>query len=111
MTFSVVREFKIRGNVQPIGSVLRISEDQAAKLGLYVKPLIDEARRLFQEVEVADPGGDCWQWIQHNRPDLWRSHIQALHADNIAVARMTFNQMLQVWQQRHQLNQPSLLTA
>lgn len=93
------------------GQVLKLSEDQATKLAGYVKPLADEARRLFQEIKVDDPGGDCWQWMQRNRPDLWRSHVKALHDDDITAARLSFNQMLDAWQSRHQMQQTDLLAA
>lgn len=111
MTFSVVREFKIKGVIQSVGSILELTEDQAAKLTGYVKPAADCARRLFQEIKANDPGGDCWQWMQRNRPDLWRSHVKALHADDITTARLTFNQMRGAWQLRHQMQQADLLAA
>ncbi len=93
------------------GQVLELSEDQAAKLAGYIKPLIDDARRLFQEIKAHDPGGDCWQWMQRNRPDLWRSHIRALQADDITAARLSFNEMLTAWESRHQMQQTDLLAA
>ncbi len=71
----------------------------------------DEARRLMTEIKAHDPGGDCWQWLQRNRPDLWRSHIKALQADDITAARLSFNEMLTAWESRHQMQQADLLAA
>ena len=93
------------------GQILELSEDQAAKLPGYVVPAAEESRRLMQEVKSCDPGGDCWQWMQRNRPDLWRSHMKALQADDITAARLSFNQMLDAWQSRHQMQQADLLAA
>ncbi len=108
MTFSVIREFKIKGQVQAVGSVLKLSEDQAARLGEYIKPVADEARRLMTEIADRDPGGNCWQWVQRNRPDLWRSHMKALLDDDITAARLSFNGMIDAWNQRSNLTQVEL---
>lgn len=99
MSFSVVREFKTRGMVQRIGTVLELSEGQAAKLTGYVVPVIDVARRLFQEIKARDPGGDCWQWMQRNRPELWRSHIKSLLENDLGAAAGAFRDMIRAWEQ------------
>lgn len=39
MTYTVLREFKIRGTVQPVGSVLQLPEQAAIQLKDYVQPV------------------------------------------------------------------------
>lgn len=72
-----------------------------------------------------DPLAGCWQWVQSNRPDLWREHIttqqqidQAHQQQDtgkieqaISRAKDTFSTMLQAWEKRNQLIQPSLEAA
>lgn len=55
----------------------------------------------LKERPLDDPCSNCWSWNRQHQPDLWRQHIQALQADNIATARLTFNQMLAAWSAAH----------
>lgn len=93
------------------GRVLELSPDQAGKLKKYIKPLAEEAVQLLGEIGKRDPGGDCWLWIQSNRPDLWRKHIAGMLSDDIETVRATFDQMLTAWGTRHEMKQADLLTA
>jgi hypothetical protein len=60
--------------------------------------VIEQARDLMRDLAHRDPGGRCWAWIQTNKPDLWKAHKTALHADDIDGIRHTFNSMLEEWE-------------
>lgn len=69
------------------------------------KPTIDDYRKAVTEFARCDPGGDCWEWIKKSLPDLWRNHIKALQADDIATVRLTHNDMLAAWGGRQRIKE------
>lgn len=71
--------------------------------------MIDAARRMVATFGQLDPGAGCWQFIQRYKPDLWRSHTQAIRDNDISRAASTFKAMLAAWDGRHQAEQGVLL--
>jgi hypothetical protein len=70
---------------------------------------------LAEWISSKDPGGDCWQWVKDNRPDLWKDHLAADMAVDVAYqerdagkireaitrTRTTFSAMTESWKNRH----------
>lgn len=99
-----------KGTIPP-GQVIDVSPAAFDRLQGKVTALPVQAnwQEHTADIRDRDPCGDCWQWVQRNRPDLWRFHIKALHDDDLSTARLTFNQMLTAWEHRHELTQDALL--
>lgn len=72
---------------------------------------IDQTRKIAATFGKLDPGTGCWQFIKKHRPDLWRSHTQAIRESDLSKAATTFKAMLEAWNQRHDISQPDLLAA
>jgi len=69
------------------------------------QPTIDDYRKTVAEFARRDPGGDCWEWIKKSLPDVWRTHIKAMLADDITTARLTHNDMLAAWGGRQEIKE------
>jgi hypothetical protein len=82
-------------------------------------------REMVADFGDHDPRGGCWQWMQQNRPDLWREHMTASREIDqacseqdarkiekaVSRAKDSYSAMLEAWGGRNQFNQPSLLAA
>ena len=98
------------------GSTIELQDDKARKLiaagyAESIEPTSEDYRAVITDFGKLDPGAGCWQFIQKHRPDLWRSHTQAIRESDLSKAATTFKAMLEAWNQRHNISQSDLLAA
>lgn len=129
MRVKTIAELKTAKGIIPAGQIIEIQPSLMAKLAGKVKALPFDAEywqteiiKLAEEISAKDPGGDCWQWMKDNRPELWKDHLAADMAVDVAYqgqdagkireaitkTRTTFSAMTESWKNRHQFKQPSL---
>ena len=108
VTVSLFKKFTATPAADSLKSVATVA---GVKDSLFSPATPDQARQLMNEIAGRDPGGGCWDWMKSNRPDLWRSHVKALHDDDITAARLSFNEMLTAWEHRYDMTQTDLLAA
>jgi len=104
MTVCIIKHCKVRVDdaVQTLvpGDFLTVATGKEARLietGHARAAVAQDYRSMANDFRTRDPCKDCWSWNRQHRPDLWRQHIQALQTENIATARLTFNQMTAAW--------------
>ncbi len=102
MTICILKPCKVRHDAAVLelaaGDFLTVAQGKEARLietGHARAAVAQDYRNMAEGFKNRDPCN--WNWIQQHRPDLWRQHIKALQTDNIAVARLTFNQMIAAW--------------
>lgn len=71
----------------------------------------DEIGALMQEFGDRSPGGDCWDWIKKHHAELLCRHFKAFRHGDLNTAMETYNNMLSIWERRHDQQQPELLAA
>jgi hypothetical protein len=104
VTVCILKHCKVRVDdaVQTLvpGDFLTVATGKEARLietGHARAAVAQDYRSMANDFRTRDPCGDCWSWTQRNQPALWRKHLKALQADNIAAARLTYNQMTAAW--------------
>lgn len=104
MTVCMLKQCEVRHNAALMhlnsGDFLTIPEGKEAKLiaaGIARPAIANDYRKAITELASRDPQGDCWEWIRKHHPGHWRKHIQALLANDISTARLTYNEMVTTW--------------
>lgn len=106
MIAKIVKSCSVRlnGEVNKLkaGETITLPREKAQKMidagyAEAIKPDLEELRRLCSEIAERDPKGGCWDWILTHHPELWQEHIGAYWGGDIALARATFNQMIDAW--------------
>lgn len=104
MTVCILKPCKVRHDAAVLdlaaGDFLTVAQGKETRLietGHARAAASQDYRNMADGFRTRDPCKDCWSWNRQYQPDLWRQHIQALQTDNIATARLTFNQMLAAW--------------
>jgi len=108
MTVCILKPCRVRHDSSVLtlsaGDFLTVAPGKETRLietGHARQAVVQDYRGMAEDFRTRDPCRDCWSWNRQNRPDLWREHIQALATDNIAAARLTFNQMTAAWSAAH----------
>ena len=110
-------EVRLQGTIRALQKWTRLNlpNDKAQKLidAGFAEPTsaTEEARQLSEYFGEKDPGGECWPWVQHNLPNVWRSHMKAILANDLSTSRSTFDTMISAWEVHHDQQQPDLLAA
>lgn len=104
MTVCILKPCKVRHDAAVLelaaGDFLTVAQGKETRLietGHARAAIALDYRNMVEGFRTRDPCKDCWSWNRQHQPDLWRQHIQALQTDNIAAARLTFNQMTAAW--------------
>jgi len=104
MTVCILSPCKVRHDAAVLelaaGDFLTVAPGKETRLieaGHARRAVTQDYRCMATDFHTRDPCRDCWSWSRQHSSDLWRQHIKALHADDIATARLTYNQMTAAW--------------
>lgn len=108
MTVCILKPCKVRHDAAVLelaaGDFLTVAQGKETRLietGHARAAIAQDYRSMVEQFRTRGPCKNCWSWNQQHRPELWREHVQALLTDNIATARLTFNQMTAAWSAAH----------
>lgn len=95
---------RLNGEIKNLkaGETLTLPSEKAKRMvaagyAEVIKPGAEEYRRYALEILRIDPKGGCWDWIVHNKPDLWQNCQVAFNSGNLDTAKDLFIHMVNLW--------------